>query len=196
MADAIQVPSGIAILAPTPAKAAEILQYKDVIAQRFGKAVVERQRSWTTFIIGPLSRKVSTMDGTENPLDGLLFQEPAIASTRDEVTIKRIAWPKLYKESSDLLGQVRIHVPKSRARKFPTKLKLFGSRTASLFQHVKNATGLIPPGLVCDSPCLKYVVLNHTRSHAPISYDTLAVGTPMNLRVSPVLPDQVAKIEQ
>ncbi|POS82675.1 hypothetical protein EPUL_004066 [Erysiphe pulchra] len=56
MADAMQLPSAIAILAPTPAKVAEILQYKDVIAQRFGKAVVERQESWKTFIIGPLPK--------------------------------------------------------------------------------------------------------------------------------------------
>ncbi|KHJ33478.1 hypothetical protein EV44_g4315 [Erysiphe necator] len=43
VADAIVVPSGVAILAPTPAKAATILQYKEIIAQRFGNAVVERQ---------------------------------------------------------------------------------------------------------------------------------------------------------
>ncbi|KHJ30961.1 hypothetical protein EV44_g3608 [Erysiphe necator] len=75
VADTMQVPSGIAILAPTPAKAAAILQYRDVIAQRFGKAIVERQESWTTFIIGPLPKKVTTMDGKEDTLDGLLLQE-------------------------------------------------------------------------------------------------------------------------
>ncbi|POS82043.1 hypothetical protein EPUL_006227, partial [Erysiphe pulchra] len=40
--DAWQVPSGISIFAPTPAKAATILQYKDAIALRFGNATFER----------------------------------------------------------------------------------------------------------------------------------------------------------
>ncbi|KHJ34524.1 hypothetical protein EV44_g4152 [Erysiphe necator] len=43
--DAWQAPSGITILALAPAKAAAILQYKDVIARRFGNAIVERQES-------------------------------------------------------------------------------------------------------------------------------------------------------
>ncbi|KHJ33039.1 putative effector protein [Erysiphe necator] len=126
VADAMQVPSGIAILAPTPAKAAEILQYKDDIERRFGKAVVERQESWTTFIVGPLPKQVTTMDEKEDPLDGLILQEPGLASIRDEIPIKRIAWKNRSKESSDLLGQVRIHIPKTKAHKFPKKLQLFG----------------------------------------------------------------------
>ncbi|KHJ31285.1 hypothetical protein EV44_g3683 [Erysiphe necator] len=126
VADTMQVPSGIAILAPTPAKAAAILQYKDVIAQRFGKAIVERQESWTTFIIGPLPKQVTTMDGTEDPLDGLLLQEPGLISIRDEVQIKKIAWTKKSQESSDLLGHIRIHIPETKAHKFPSRLQLFG----------------------------------------------------------------------
>ncbi|POS83584.1 hypothetical protein EPUL_003556, partial [Erysiphe pulchra] len=114
VADAMQVPSDIAILAPTPAKEVKILQYRDVIAQRFGKVVVERQESWTTFIIGPLPKQVTNMDGKEDPLDGLLFQESGLAAIRDEVSIKRIAWTKRSRESSDLLGQVRIHILKAK----------------------------------------------------------------------------------
>ncbi|KHJ32934.1 hypothetical protein EV44_g3999 [Erysiphe necator] len=67
VADSIVVPSGVVILAPTPAKAATILQYKEIIAQRFGNAVVERQESWTTFVIGPLPKHISTMDGPHDP---------------------------------------------------------------------------------------------------------------------------------
>ncbi|POS82026.1 hypothetical protein EPUL_006408, partial [Erysiphe pulchra] len=65
MADAMQVLSGIAILAPKLAKAVAIIQHKDVIAQRFGKAISERQNSWTTFIIGSLPKPQTSMDGKE-----------------------------------------------------------------------------------------------------------------------------------
>ena len=127
IADAIVVPSGVAILAPTPAKAATILQYKEIIAQRFGNAVVERQESWTTFVIGPLPKYISTMDGPQDPLEGLLLQEPGFASIRDEVPIRQMAWTRRSKESPEPLGYVRIHVPETKANKFPSRLQLFGA---------------------------------------------------------------------
>ncbi|POS83283.1 hypothetical protein EPUL_005991, partial [Erysiphe pulchra] len=83
MADAMQVPSGIVILSPLPAKAAAILQYKDMIAQRFGKAIVERQVSWTVFILGLLPKQANTLDG-KDPLDELLLQESGLVFIRDE----------------------------------------------------------------------------------------------------------------
>lgn len=126
VSDAWQAPSGIAILAPTPAKAATLLQYKDVIAQRYGNAVVERQESWTTFIVGPLPKHVTTMQGAKDPLDGLLLEEPGIARIRDEVPIRQIAWTKKSVESTDLTGYIRVHVPEHKAHKFPSRLQLFG----------------------------------------------------------------------
>ncbi|KHJ33325.1 hypothetical protein EV44_g3363 [Erysiphe necator] len=42
IADVWTVPSGAAILAPTPAKAAALLQYKGAIENRFGNKNVER----------------------------------------------------------------------------------------------------------------------------------------------------------
>ncbi|RKF78706.1 hypothetical protein GcM3_061032 [Golovinomyces cichoracearum] len=80
--------------APTPAKAATLLQYKDTIAQRYGNAVVERQESWATFIIGPIPKRISTMEGEKEPLDELLLQEPGLARICDEVPIRLVAWTK------------------------------------------------------------------------------------------------------
>ncbi|KHJ33951.1 hypothetical protein EV44_g4078 [Erysiphe necator] len=116
--DAWQAPSGIAILAPTPAKVAAILQYKDVIAQRFGNAIVERQESWATFIVGPLSKLVTTIDGTEDPVDGLLLQELDFVSIRDDMPIEQVAWTNRSKESMDDNRFIRIHVPQHKAHKF------------------------------------------------------------------------------
>lgn len=124
--DAWQAPSGITILAPTPAKAAAILQYKDVIARRFGNAIVERQESWATFIVGPVPKLVTTMDGTEDPVDGLLLQEPGFASIRDDMPIRQVAWTNRSKKSIDDNGYIRIHVPQHKAHKFPIRMQLFG----------------------------------------------------------------------
>ncbi|KHJ30375.1 putative effector protein [Erysiphe necator] len=86
VSDVWSVPSGIAILAPTPAKAAAILQSKTVIEDRFGIATVERQERWTNFIIGPIPKKFQCFDGLRNPLDGLLSEK--LASARDTIPIR------------------------------------------------------------------------------------------------------------
>ncbi|POS88315.1 hypothetical protein EPUL_000617, partial [Erysiphe pulchra] len=127
VADATVVPSGVAILALTLAKAATILQYKEVIARRFGNALVERQESWTTFVIGPLPKFISTMDGPQDPLEGLLLQEPGFASICDEVPIRQMAWTRRSKNSPEPLGHIRIHVLETKANKFPSRLQLFGA---------------------------------------------------------------------
>ncbi|KAF5183262.1 reverse transcriptase [Thalictrum thalictroides] len=127
ISDAWHTTSGIAILAQTPAKAASILQYKDAIARRFGDATVERQESWTTFIVGPLPKRISTLDGPKDPLDGLLLEEPGLVSIRDNVPIRHVAWTNRSKESADNFGHIRIHIPASKAHKFPSRLQLFGS---------------------------------------------------------------------
>lgn len=53
VSDVWSIPSGVVILAPTPAKAASIMQSKSTIEERLGNATEERQEKWTTFVIGP-----------------------------------------------------------------------------------------------------------------------------------------------
>ncbi|POS85486.1 hypothetical protein EPUL_002457 [Erysiphe pulchra] len=107
----------VAILAPTLSKAAAILQYNEVIAQRFGIAVVERQESWKKSVIGPLPKQISTMGGSQDPSKGLLLQEPGFAPIYDET--------KRSKESSEPLGHIRFNVPETKAHRFFSKLPLF-----------------------------------------------------------------------
>ncbi|KAI1003145.1 hypothetical protein K3495_g5056 [Podosphaera aphanis] len=61
VSDVWTVPSGVAILAPTAAKAATILQPKSAIENRFGNALVERQETWSTFVIGPIRKKSAAL---------------------------------------------------------------------------------------------------------------------------------------
>ncbi|POS81690.1 hypothetical protein EPUL_006417, partial [Erysiphe pulchra] len=141
VADAWHTPSGIAILAPTPAKAAAILQFKEIIARRFGDATVERQESWATFIVGPLPKHITTMDGTEDPLDCLLLQEPGLASIREDVPIRQVAWTNRSKDSTENTGHIRIHIPEHKAHKFPQRLQLFGM--AMGIQRIRNRKPLL-----------------------------------------------------
>lgn len=56
ISDVWTVPSGLAILIPTPAKVVTILQAISAIEEKFENAVVERQETRTTFVIGPVPK--------------------------------------------------------------------------------------------------------------------------------------------
>ncbi|KHJ31237.1 hypothetical protein EV44_g4058 [Erysiphe necator] len=71
------VPSGVAILASTPAKAASIMQSKATIEERLGNAIVEQQEKWTTFVIGPIPKRVRCLDGMQDLMEVLLQEELA-----------------------------------------------------------------------------------------------------------------------
>ncbi|KHJ35962.1 putative effector protein [Erysiphe necator] len=123
VSDAWIVPSGIAVLAPTPAKAAAILQAKKAIEDRFGNALVERQEAWTTFVIGPINKRIRCLDGTQDPMDGLLQEE--LAHIRDTVPIRDMGWTRR-SQNEEPYGYIRICVPESKAGKFPSRLRIFG----------------------------------------------------------------------
>ena len=123
VSDAWIVPSGIAVLAPTPAKAAAILQEKKVIEDRFGNALVGRQEAWTTFVIGPTNKRVKCLDGTQDPMDGLLQEE--LAYIRDPIPIRDMGWTRR-SQNDEPYGYIRICVPESKAGKFPSRLRIFG----------------------------------------------------------------------
>ncbi|POS86653.1 hypothetical protein EPUL_001479, partial [Erysiphe pulchra] len=86
------VPSGIAILASTPAKAASNMQSKAAIKERIGNATVERQEKWMTFVIGPIPKKVRCLDGMQDPMEGLLQEE--LATVRDYLPIRYMNWSR------------------------------------------------------------------------------------------------------
>ncbi|KAI0993427.1 hypothetical protein K3495_g14757 [Podosphaera aphanis] len=123
VSDVWRVPSGVVILAPTPAKAAAILQAKTVIEERFGNATVERQETWTTFVIGPIQKKFRCLDDLRDPMDGLLLEE--LASVREAVPIRYINWTKR-SQNDEPYGYIRICVPELKAARFPSRLRVFG----------------------------------------------------------------------
>ncbi|KHJ31550.1 hypothetical protein EV44_g3688 [Erysiphe necator] len=70
--------SGIAVLAPTPAKAAAILQAK--------------KEAWTTFVIGPIQKMKKSLDGFCDPVDGLLQED--LAHINDVVPMREMGWAR------------------------------------------------------------------------------------------------------
>ncbi|POS85682.1 hypothetical protein EPUL_004131 [Erysiphe pulchra] len=90
--------------------AAAIMQYKNEIETRFGKATVERQETWTTLRL-------------RWPMDGSLLEE--LGSIRDHVPIQHIGWTHRSLDD-EVNGFVRICAPENRASKFPSRLRVFG----------------------------------------------------------------------
>ncbi|POS84300.1 hypothetical protein EPUL_005308 [Erysiphe pulchra] len=123
IADVWTVPSGVAILASTPAKAATLLQYKEKIENKFGDAKVERQETWTTFVVGLIPKKIRGLDGFYDSFDGLLQEE--LAPIRDAVPIRHVSWTRR-SLNDEPYGKIRICVPEIQASRFPSRLRLFG----------------------------------------------------------------------
>lgn len=124
VSDVWSVPSGVAILAPTPAQAATLMQSKAAIEERLGNAKVERQEKWSTFIVGPIPKRVRCLDGIRDPMDGLLLEE--LASVRDAIPIRFMNWTRKSESDDEPFGRIRICVPETRADKFPSRLRIFG----------------------------------------------------------------------
>ncbi|KHJ31716.1 putative effector protein [Erysiphe necator] len=123
VSDAWFVPSGVAILAPSPTKAATLMQFKDTIEKMFGEATVERQETWKTFVIGPIPKTIRGLDGVHNTMEGPLQEE--LAFVRDIVPIRYMGWTRR-SQNEEPYGYIRICVPESRADKFPSRLRIFG----------------------------------------------------------------------
>ncbi|KHJ30258.1 putative effector protein [Erysiphe necator] len=107
ISDVWNVPSGAAKLASMPVKAAIILQAKKVIEERFGNATVERQETWTTFVIGPIQKQIRCLDGFRDPMDGLLQDE--LAAVQESVQIRYMNWTRR-SQNDEPTGYVRICV--------------------------------------------------------------------------------------
>jgi hypothetical protein len=84
---------------------------------------VERQEKWTTFIVGPIPKRIQTIDRIIDPVaEGLIHTE--LQLVHDNIPIHRLEWTH---RAQDVLeeGFVRIYVPSSKAALFPPNLHIF-----------------------------------------------------------------------
>ena len=103
------------MLAASQLRVTSTLEYSEAIAARFENAKVERQETWTTFVVGPTPKKVKILDRAYIPFEGLLQGEPAIRALENATPIRHIAWTRQSTDSLSPFGHIRIHVPEARA---------------------------------------------------------------------------------
>lgn len=122
--------------------------------------MVERQESWTIFVVGSLPKFVTTSDTVEDPIDGLLLQESSLALIQDDLLVIHIAWTDRSKDPSDNTRHERIHVPEYKAHKLPRGSNYLvlqsvftRSRIANHFPHTENATDLSQPEIALVNLC-------------------------------------------
>ncbi len=116
--------SGFAVLANSPAQAATIVAKATQIENAIGSAKVERQEKWTTFIVGPIPKRIRTLEGMMDPVaGGLLTAE--LQPVSDAMPIRRMEWTNRSKDPGLLEGHIRICVPQTRASKFPIRMRIF-----------------------------------------------------------------------
>lgn len=84
---------------------------------------VERQETWTTFVIGPIQKQIRCLDGFRDPMDGLLQEE--LAFVQESVPIRYMNWTRR-SQNDEPTGFIRLCVPESKANRFPTRLRVFG----------------------------------------------------------------------
>lgn len=121
--DVWAVPSGFTVLANTPAQAAMIIAHASEIENTIGSAKVERQEKWTTFVVGPIPKRIQTIDGIVDPVaEGHVLAE--LQLVRDNMPIRRLEWTRRAQVASDE-GFVRVCVPSSKAALFPPNLRIF-----------------------------------------------------------------------
>jgi hypothetical protein len=121
--DVWAVPSGFTVLANTPAQAATIIAHGTEIENAIGSAKVERQEKWTTFVVGPILKRIQTVDGIVDPVaEGLVLTE--LQLVLDNMPIRRLEWTRRAQDALEE-GFVRICVPSSKAALFPPNLRIF-----------------------------------------------------------------------
>jgi hypothetical protein len=89
--DVWAIPSGFTVLASTPAQAATIIVYASEIENTIGSAKVERQEKWTTFVVGPILKRIQTINGIIDPVaEGLIHTK--LQLVHDNIPIHRLEW--------------------------------------------------------------------------------------------------------
>lgn len=148
------VPSGLAILSPTPTKAVSLIQDNEEIRVGTGASAVEQQEEWTTFIVRPILKR---QNGFECPVDvtpNRVREELSEAIGKD--TMKLVTWTKNSADPHLIEGYARVCVGSSQANRFPMPLCLFG-RPVNV-SKIKNKPS--------TPQCTRYFGLHHERNCA------------------------------
>ena len=121
--DVHHVASGLALVAKTPAKAAEILQNKEKIKNALGADKVEQQEKWVSFLLAPIPCRIFDYQGKDVVTEVILQQEINLAT---DITPCRVVWTCRSLETLEPNGTVIVSMTSAKARAWPGRLRLFG----------------------------------------------------------------------
>ncbi|POS84575.1 hypothetical protein EPUL_002800, partial [Erysiphe pulchra] len=107
--------------------------FKDTIKKMLGEAIVERQETWKTFLISPIPKIISGLDGIHNTMEGPLQEELAVFM--NIVSIRYIGWTRRT-QNEEPYGYIRIFASVFRrssiCSKNPSTKSNYGIREVSL----------------------------------------------------------------
>lgn len=122
--DVWPVPSGLTIMTPSPAKAAQLLEDAESIRIALAAASVERQESWSTFVVGPIAKTQNKLfESTKVTMEDIRSE---LAMVEDRMAVTNVSWTKKSEATQLHDGFVRVCVRSHEAHKFPSRLRLFG----------------------------------------------------------------------
>lgn len=123
--DVWHVNSGVTILTPSPAKAAQVLQDSDKLKTELTAEKVEQQDNWTTHVIGPVMKRQKSWDTILDVTEDMVKAELE-AATEDKIPIQALCWTKRTADPHLAEGYIRACVKTSHSGHFPSRLRLFG----------------------------------------------------------------------
>lgn len=123
--DAWHVKSGVAVLTPSPAKAAELLQDGFKLKVELGAQAVEQQDNWTTFVVGPISKRQIGLNSMEDVTQEMVKNE-VYTATPKKIAIQACTWTRRTESPHLAEGYARVCLKTPQAHLFPPRLRLFG----------------------------------------------------------------------
>lgn len=122
--DAHYVRSGVALVAKSGMKATEILQFRDQITTTVGDAKVEQQEKWVSFLLNPVPKRLTSLEGGVDVTPELVAREIQLQTG---MTLRRVAWTRNSSQSGLAEGVILAYMTPAMAKSWPAHIRLFGS---------------------------------------------------------------------
>lgn len=134
--DAYATNTGVALVAGDDTKVYKILSAKDQLKVAFSATEIERQESWTTFLVQPVPKTVHSVLG-----NGIQIDDSALIEETERITgcrPVRAHWSAKSRDPSYHVGTVVLSFQSSNKPNWPRAVRFFGSPTTVQKLSVKK----------------------------------------------------------
>ena len=129
--DIRSVPSGIALVAPSPDQTPELMQAAIALQAATGVVPIERQEKRENFLLSPVPKYGYNASGSPEALSDSDIREELAAAKIDVKSIFSISWTRNSLASPEWEGTLRLVVAKPAADKLPSSVRIF-ARSAKI----------------------------------------------------------------